>query len=69
MRVTRDLSTARWRKSSYSDGQQGGACVEVCDDFPGIIPVRDSKNTDGPVVTLTAQAWVPFTNGLKDDSL
>ncbi|MDG9722224.1 DUF397 domain-containing protein [Streptomyces sp. DH41] len=36
---------------------------------PGTIPVRDSKNTDGPVLTLTAQAWVPCTNGLKGDSL
>ncbi|MFF0589417.1 DUF397 domain-containing protein [Streptomyces sp. NPDC003781] len=47
-RVTRDLSTARWRKSSYSDGQQGGACVLVCDDVPSTVPVRDSKSLAGP---------------------
>lgn len=29
-----DLSTAQWRKSSYSD-DNGGDCVEVAYDFPG----------------------------------
>ncbi|WAZ23726.1 DUF397 domain-containing protein [Streptomyces cinnabarinus] len=69
MRVTRDLSTARWRKSSYSDGQQGGACVEVSDDFPGSVPVRDSKNTTGPVLMLDGVAWQLFIDGIKDRSL
>ncbi|MEV7977259.1 DUF397 domain-containing protein [Streptomyces sp. NPDC086519] len=69
MRVTRDLSTARWRKSSYSDGQQGGACVEVSDDFPCTVPVRDSKDTTGPVLLLADVAWQPFINGIKGASL
>lgn len=69
MRVTRDLSTARWRKSSYSDGQQGGACVEVCDDFPGTVPVRDSKHMTGPVLVLDGAAWQPFVNSVKRGSL
>ncbi|MFD7058340.1 DUF397 domain-containing protein [Streptomyces sp. NPDC059906] len=69
MRVTRDLSAACWRKSSYSDGQAGGECVEVCDDFPGAVPVRDSKSTAGPVLTLNAAAWQPFVDGVKGGSL
>ncbi|MEU3683204.1 DUF397 domain-containing protein [Streptomyces sp. NPDC030592] len=69
MRVTRDLSTARWRKSSYSDGQQGGACVEVCDDVPSTVPVRDSKSLAGPVVMLSGAAWQPFIDGVKAGSL
>ncbi|SDC05660.1 DUF397 domain-containing protein [Streptomyces prasinopilosus] len=69
MRVTRDLSTTRWRKSSYSDGQQGGACVEVSDDFPDTVPVRDSKNLTGPVLMLGGAAWQPFVTGVKDGSL
>ncbi|MFI7299855.1 DUF397 domain-containing protein [Streptomyces sp. NPDC050121] len=69
MRVTSDLSTARWRKSSYSGNQQGDACVEVSDDFPGTVPVRDSKNTTGRVLLLDAAAWQPFVNGVKAGSL
>lgn len=69
MRVTRDLSTVRWRKSSYSGNQQGDACVEVCDDFAGAVPVRDSKDTSGPVLMLGSTAWQPFVDGLKKGSL
>ncbi|MFI8093383.1 DUF397 domain-containing protein [Streptomyces sp. NPDC086080] len=68
MRATPDLS-ATWRKSSYSDGQAGGECVEVCDDFPGAVPVRDSKDTTGPVLMLDGAAWQPFVDGIKDRSL
>ncbi|MFC9084498.1 DUF397 domain-containing protein, partial [Streptomyces sp. NPDC057062] len=31
-----------WRKSSYSN-DQGGSCLEVLDDHPAGVPVRDSK--------------------------
>ncbi|MFE2277819.1 DUF397 domain-containing protein [Streptomyces sp. NPDC059454] len=63
------MSTARWRKSSYSGGEQGDECVEVCDDFPGAVPVRDSKDMSGPVLMLDAAAWQPFVDGIKDSSL
>ncbi|OIJ91188.1 DUF397 domain-containing protein [Streptomyces colonosanans] len=69
MRATSDLSIAHWRKSSYSGNQQGDACVEVCDDFPGTVPVRDSKNTAGPVLTLPGRSWQRFIDGLKDGAL
>lgn len=65
MRVTADVSTVRWRKSSYSGNQQGDACVEVCDTFPASVPVRDSKSVDGPVITLDGVAWRSFVNGVK----
>ncbi|QGV80722.1 DUF397 domain-containing protein [Streptomyces ficellus] len=59
-----DLSTARWRKSTYSDGN-GGSCVEVAYDFPGgIVPVRDSKNPTGPVLVVGAPAWRVFVEGV-----
>ncbi|MER5831883.1 DUF397 domain-containing protein [Streptomyces sp. NPDC002130] len=54
-----DLTTAHWRKSSYSDGN-GGNCVEVADGIPGAVPVRDSKLADGPVVLVGADAWRAF---------
>ncbi|MEU1314652.1 DUF397 domain-containing protein [Streptomyces tibetensis] len=54
-----DLSNARWRTSSYSNGD-GGNCVEVADGIPGAVPVRDSKLADGPVVLVGADAWRAF---------
>ncbi|UYQ62039.1 DUF397 domain-containing protein [Streptomyces peucetius] len=54
-----DLSRARWRKSSYSDGD-GGNCLEIVDDIPGVVPVRDSKVPAGPVLLVTAAAWDAF---------
>ncbi|MDX3091554.1 DUF397 domain-containing protein [Streptomyces sp. ME02-6978a] len=68
MRAAPGLSTIRWRKSSYSNAD-GGNCVEVADGFPGAVPVRDSKNTDGPALELSVQAWDRFVNSLKDSSL
>ncbi|WP_405779819.1 DUF397 domain-containing protein [Streptomyces sp. NBC_00859] len=55
-----DLSTATWRKSSYSDGGDNN-CVEVADNCPGIIPVRDSKTAPaGPTLVFMAGAWAAF---------
>ncbi|MET8347708.1 DUF397 domain-containing protein [Streptomyces microflavus] len=59
-----ELSTARWRSSSYSNSN-GGECVEISDDFPGLIPVRDSKNPDGPALVLQAPAWDAFVSSIK----
>ncbi|MCH0540402.1 DUF397 domain-containing protein [Streptomyces sp. MUM 203J] len=58
------LKGALWRKSSYSNGD-GGNCVEVADDVPDVVPVRDSKVPGGSVVTVTARAWAPFVAALK----
>ncbi|WP_055490122.1 DUF397 domain-containing protein [Streptomyces sp. TP-A0356] len=59
MNSARDLRSACWRKSSYSNAD-GGECVEVADGFPGVVPVRDSKNPDGPVITVSVGAWRAF---------
>lgn len=48
-----------WFKSSYS-GSEGGNCVEVA-AHPAAVHVRDSKVTDGPVLTVTPTAWAAFT--------
>ncbi|MFG2589995.1 DUF397 domain-containing protein [Streptomyces sp. NPDC048438] len=60
-----DLSAATWRKSSHSN-QDGGACVEVSDDFAAVVPVRDSKNPLGPVLTFTTDGWSSFVSAVKD---
>ncbi|MEV4877489.1 DUF397 domain-containing protein [Streptomyces cyaneofuscatus] len=58
--TTPDLSTATWRKSSYSDGGDNN-CIEVADGYPGLIPVRDSKAAPtGPALLITAPAWAAF---------
>ncbi|MHA7957065.1 DUF397 domain-containing protein [Streptomyces sp. L500] len=31
----------------------------------GVVPVRDSKSPDGPVLTLPAAAWSAFLTGVK----
>ncbi|HEV7648827.1 MAG TPA: DUF397 domain-containing protein [Actinophytocola sp.] len=43
---------AEFRKSSFS-GSNGGECVEVA-QAPTMFGIRDSKNTDGPVLALPA---------------
>ncbi|MER7496953.1 DUF397 domain-containing protein [Streptomyces pharetrae] len=59
-----DLSAAVWRKSSYSDGG-GTNCVEVADNCPGVVPVRDSKLSAGPVLAFGEEAWSAFLAGVK----
>lgn len=60
-----DLSNARWRKSSFSDGN-GGDCLEVADDITGVIPVRDSKAApDGDVLLVSPAAWAAFVAGVR----
>ncbi|MGW1007803.1 DUF397 domain-containing protein [Streptomyces sp. NPDC002520] len=63
-----DFANAVWRKSSHSKGE-GGDCVEVADDFPGVVPVRDSKSADGPALVVAAPAWAPFVAALKSGTL
>ncbi|MEO3781452.1 DUF397 domain-containing protein [Micromonospora sp. B11E3] len=59
-----DLTGARWRKSTRSGGN-GGECVEVADNLPGLVAVRDSKDPAGPALTFAPAAWVSFTREVK----
>ncbi|MGW6564343.1 DUF397 domain-containing protein [Streptomyces sp. NPDC054975] len=59
------VEVATWRKSSYSGGD-GGNCLEVSDDHPGIVPVRDSKNPDGPKLAFRTAAWARFIEGVAE---
>ena len=58
------LTGAQWRTSSYSGGN-GGTCVEVADNLPGMVAVRDSKDPDGPALTFSRPAWAAFVTGLR----
>ncbi|MFE4666795.1 DUF397 domain-containing protein [Streptomyces sp. NPDC056716] len=47
-----------WVKSSYSGG--GGQCIEWAPEnvtATGVVPVRDSKRADGPVLMLSTGAF------------
>ncbi|WP_433312627.1 DUF397 domain-containing protein [Micromonospora chersina] len=59
-----DLTGARWRKSTRS-GSNGGACVEVAANLPGVVGVRDSKDPAGPALTFTPEAWRAFVTSAK----
>lgn len=59
MNRTPDLSTAVWRKSSYSDGG-GTNCVEVADGYIGLVPVRDSKTPASRTLVFSAGSWATF---------
>ncbi|MEU7851435.1 DUF397 domain-containing protein [Micromonospora parva] len=59
-----DLSGAVWRKSIRS-GDNGGNCVEVATNLPNAVAVRDSKDSTGPLLTFTAQAWTDFIAAAK----
>ncbi|NJP31092.1 DUF397 domain-containing protein [Micromonospora thermarum] len=60
-----DLNGARWRKSSRSSGN-GGNCVEVADNLPGVVAVRDSKDPTGPALTFAPTAWRAFVTQVAE---
>ena len=59
-----DLSQAKWHKSTRSGGS--GNCVEVAENLPGIVVVRDTKNRDGGTLIFTDAEWAAFVGGVKD---
>ncbi|XTZ15102.1 DUF397 domain-containing protein [Micromonospora echinospora] len=54
-----DLTGAQWRTSTRS-GNNGGDCVEVADNLPGVVLVRDTKNRDGGTLAFPPAAWQAF---------
>ncbi|MGO9217342.1 MAG: DUF397 domain-containing protein [Streptosporangiaceae bacterium] len=58
-----DLSRAAWRTSTYSNN--GGACVEVATNLPGIVAVRDSKDPAGPALIFSTDNWQFFIHTFR----
>jgi hypothetical protein len=61
-----DLTAVEWVRSSYSDGS-GGQCVEFSRTFAqthGAVPVRDSKNPQGPALIFPSGGWSLFVSAL-----
>ncbi len=46
---------------------RGGNCVEWAPSAAthGTVPVRDSKNPDGPTLAFVTQAWAAFVNAVR----
>jgi hypothetical protein len=55
-----------WRKSSFS-GSNGGECIEwaPAQVASGAVPVRDSKNPNGPSLTFSPTAWTAFVSAVR----
>ncbi len=58
-------ASLRWRKSSYSGSQSD--CVEVALTNDAL--VRDSKNTDGAILTFTPSAFAGFLSAATSGQL
>ncbi|MFF4815630.1 DUF397 domain-containing protein [Kitasatospora sp. NPDC001309] len=56
-------SPITWVKSSHST--DGGQCVEVAPGFPDVMPVRDSKDPNGPTLVFPAAAWHSFVTAVR----
>jgi Domain of unknown function (DUF397) len=54
----------RWRKSSRSEGSVNGGCVEVARQ-DARLGVRDSKNPNGPRLTLTVGSFSDILTRIK----
>lgn len=59
---TLDLSRARWRMSSYTQGN--GACVEVARGEQAV-GVRDSKHRTGPALLVQPAAFTALLGVVK----
>ncbi|MFJ8472144.1 DUF397 domain-containing protein [Kitasatospora sp. NPDC094011] len=61
------MSTAtepvEWFTSSYSSN--GGECIEVSNSLLGAVPVRDSKDPDGPALVFPTAAWSAFVAAVR----
>ncbi|MFD4986545.1 DUF397 domain-containing protein [Streptomyces sp. NPDC058374] len=62
----RAADSLAWFKSSYS-GSGGGECVEIA-PVPSAVLVRDSKQSDGPLLGVSRAAWSGFVTSISSRS-
>lgn len=55
--------TPQWRTSTRTDGSNN--CVEVADNLPDVVLVRDTKDRTGPQLTFGPAAWSAFVESTK----
>lgn len=61
--MNHDLSGALWHKATRSGAE--GNCVEVAENLPGIVAVRDTKARDAATLVFTDAEWADFVHGVK----
>ncbi|MBR8642715.1 DUF397 domain-containing protein [Streptomyces tuirus] len=59
--IRKSTAELAWFKSSYSGGNDGNSCVELA-VTPDNVHVRDSKNLEGPRLTIMPGAWMDFVS-------
>jgi Domain of unknown function (DUF397) len=65
--VSSPPTTASWQKSSAS-GDPSTDCVQVT-FTQGHVWVRDSKDSPGPILGVTREAWAAFLVGVRQSLL
>jgi hypothetical protein len=60
------MISPEWFKSSYSSN--GGQCVEVAANLPSAVPVRDSKDPEGPSLSFSREGFAAFVAGVKSST-
>ncbi|MEV5137244.1 DUF397 domain-containing protein [Streptomyces syringium] len=70
MSATADLSGMEWVESSHSNNN-GGNCLEWAPAHipTGTVPIRDSKNPDGPALLFPARSWRAFIAAVNEGRL
>jgi len=59
-----DLSQAKWRKATRSNGANTG-CVEIAANLPGVTAVRDSKRPEAGAHVVSRRAFAAFLGEVK----
>ncbi|GAA2349709.1 DUF397 domain-containing protein [Streptomyces kunmingensis] len=57
-----DANTTRWFKATHSSGDNN--CLETA-RVPHLVPVRDSKTPEGPILLFSTATWDRFITELK----
>lgn len=61
--ISSNMPGVAWRKSSYSG--TNGQCVEIGEGVTGVVPVRDSKDPEGPALSFAPDAFAAFVDAIK----
>ncbi|TDD76225.1 DUF397 domain-containing protein [Actinomadura darangshiensis] len=62
--TSRQFVFSPWRKSSHSGGE-GQECVEAAALTGQGVALRDSKDADGPMMSIAPSAWASLLSSIK----
>ncbi|MGW2919556.1 DUF397 domain-containing protein [Streptomyces angustmyceticus] len=65
------ISEADWQSSTYSQSN-GGECIQWAPTYAaahGVVPVRDSKDPQGPSIAFSASEWANFVTFAKGQTV